>query len=532
MIDPQAKTLITAALAATEKAPTTQTFPPLLLKQSVHRVRLVALILVGLIVVTWVIPGLIDGFLWYDLRSFPQWAPPVFMVLASLAMFFAARSRQIPARVILGIALVYEVAVSFGIVFSQYLGVFYDFTAEQIRFDAVGLNSTALWMLCFTVFVPVKPRHAVIGLLGSAAATPIVYALIVRAGEAPALQPGQFFWTLVFPYLVVAGLSYVIVRILYSLGQDVWRARELGSYRLEHRLGQGGMGEVWRASHRMLKRPAAVKLISPAALGDTPETLAETLARFEREAQVTAELQSQHTVKLYDYGITENGQLYYAMELLEGVDLEQLVRRFGALPPERVIHILRGACDSLAEAHRRGLVHRDIKPSNIILCQYAFNYDVVKLLDFGLAKKTQFEAQDDVRLSQAEVVRGTPAYMAPELALGSGDVDARSDIYALGCVAYWLLTGGLVFEASSPTAMIVAHVQQLAVPPGKRSETPVPPELDALVMDCLAKDPDARIPSAQALAERLSAISVDEPWSATRAEEWWSLHAPTSTAGA
>ncbi|UCC73621.1 MAG: serine/threonine protein kinase [Gemmatimonadota bacterium] len=525
MTEPESTLLSTVSgVASSRELPAADTFPPLLLQQSVRRVRAAAMLTLGVMAVAWLLHGAIEGFLWEEFQQLGEWAPPTFTILVSALMYVVARSRRIPARTILHLALAYQVAVSFGVVFTQYWGAFAGFSADQIRGDTVGLSAVAVWMLVFTVLVPVRPRHAVIALLVSAAATPITYAIAARAGDAPVLPPSHFFWSLVFPYLVVAGVAYIMARIIYRLGQDVWRARELGSYRLERRLGQGGMGEVWRANHRMLARPAAVKLVSPAAVGDTPEALAEMLARFEREAQVTAELQSGHTVDVYDYGVTEDGRLYYVMELLDGIDLEHLVRRFGPLPSERVIHTLLQACDSLAEAHRRGLVHRDIKPGNIFLCKYAFKVDVVKVLDFGLAKHTRLRAADDVRLSQAEVIRGTPAYMAPELAMGEEAVDGRVDLYALGCVAYWLLTGSLVFDASSPAAMIVAHVRDEPVPPSRRSELPIPAELDELVLACLAKDRAARLQSAEHLASALAAVPLESPWTPARAAEWWRTH--------
>lgn len=503
-----------------------ETFPPLLLQQSVRRIRLLALIMLGLVLIIWVFKGTIDGSFFYDLGHFPQWGPPTLVLLASLVMFLAARGSRIAARTLLKLALVYEVTVSFGLGFAQYWGAFVGLRADQISGDVVSLSTVAIWMLCFAVFVPVRPRDSVIALLGSAAATPLTYAVIVRVGDAPSLAPLKFFLVFVFPYVVVAGTAYLMVRIIYGLGQEVRRARELGSYSLEERLGQGGMGEVWRAKHRMLARPAAVKLVNPVALGETSERLAETLARFEREAQITAELQSSHTVSLYDYGASEDGRLYYVMELLDGIDLEQLVQRFGPLPAERVTHVLLQVCDSLAEAHQRGLVHRDLKPGNIFLCRYALNYDVVKVLDFGLAKRIQLSGDDGAPLSRAEAIVGTPAYMAPEIALGEDVVDGRSDIYALGCVAYWLLTGCRVFDAASPTAMAVAHVREEPVPPSRRRELPTPSTLDELVMVCLAKDRDARVQTADALAEQLAAIPVAESWTQQRAAEWWALHAP------
>lgn len=523
MTEPE-PTLLSSVASSPREAAGADTFPPLLLQQSVRRVRAAALLTLGVMAVAWFLQGAVEGFLWEEFQQLGEWGPPVLTILASALMYVVGRSQRIPARTILRIALVYEVAVSFGLVFTQYWGAFAGFSADQVRSDTVGFSSVAVWMLVFTVLVPVRPRHAVIALLLSAAATPATYAIVASAGAAPALPPGHFFWSLIFPYLVVAGIAYVMARIIYRMGQEVWRAQELGSYRLERRLGQGGMGEVWRATHRMLARPAAVKLINPAALGDTPETLAESVARFEREAQAMAELQSGHTVDVYDYGVSEDGRLYYVMELLDGLDLERLVRRFGPLPPERVIYILLQACDSLAEAHQRGLVHRDIKPGNIFLCHYAFKFDVVKVLDFGLAKRTRLDSQDEVGLSRTEVIQGTPAYMAPELALREGPVDGRADLYALGCVAYWLLTGNLVFDSPSPMSTIVAHIRQEPVPPSRRSELPIPAELDELVLTCLSKDRAARMQSATDLAVALAGIPVANSWTAPRAAEWWRTH--------
>ena len=210
------------------------------------------------------------------------------------------------------------------------------------------------------------------------------------------------------------------------MGREVVRARELGSYRLEERLGQGGMGEVWRARHRMLARPAAIKLIRRDALASDPASAEVAATRFEREAQVIASLQSPHTVELYDFGRTEDGALYYVMELLDGVDLDAFVRRFGPLPAERVVYLLCQACSSLAELHRRGLVHRDIKPANIYLCRRGIEHDVVKVLDFGLVKQlAPAELAKSRALTRTDAVAGTPDYMAPEMAMGNRRGRAR-----------------------------------------------------------------------------------------------------------
>jgi len=248
--------------------------------------------------------------------------------------------------------------------------------------------------------------------------------------------------------------------------------------------------------------------------------------RFEREAQVTASLQSAHTVELYDFGTADDGSLYYVMELLEGVDLDQVVKKWGPLSPERVIYILRQACASLGEAHQRGLVHRDIKPANIFLCQRAFEYDFVKVLDFGLVKGySSIDPTEHPSLSRVGFVVGTPAYLAPEMVLGE-EPDGRADLYALGCVAYWLLTGRVVFEEKSIPALLVAHTQKEPVRPSVRSGRAMPDGLDDLVLDCLAKDPDHRVQSADALAQRLDEIALVEQWSNASARSWWAARLP------
>ena len=232
-------------------------------------------------------------------------------------------------------------------------------------------------------------------------------------------EPLQFFFWLVFPYLLVVVMAYVGARVVYALGTEVSRARELGSYRLVERLGQGGMGEVWRARHRMLARPAAIKLIRPSLTGDARTGVSEDARRrFEREAQAIASLRSPHTVNLFDFGIADDGAFYYVMELLDGLDADALVRRTGPVPAERAIHLLRQVCHSLSEAESCGLVHRDIKPANIFLCRYGEDYDFVKVLDFGIVKATRDSAETGAALTLENVVHGTPAFIAPEQALG------------------------------------------------------------------------------------------------------------------
>ncbi|HMK73946.1 MAG TPA: serine/threonine-protein kinase, partial [Myxococcaceae bacterium] len=303
-------------------------------------------------------------------------------------------------------------------------------------------------------------------------------------------------------------------------------------YRIAVLLGRGGMGEVYKATHRMLARPAAIKLIRPEMLGESGVEAAKVaVSRFRREAEAAASLRSPHTVELYDFGVAEDQTLYFVMELLDGMDLETLVRQKGPLPAARVIFVLRQVCESLEEAHRRGLVHRDIKPANIHLGRLGLRHDFVKVLDFGLVKSVASTGMENSMETAAGMTPGTPSYLAPEIALGN-QVDGRADLYALGCVAYFLLTGKLVFEAETPIQMIARHLHDAPVPPSRRSELPVPPALDALVLACLAKKPGDRPPSAAALARSLAAIDGGGPWDEEQALRWWQVHRPEAGSAA
>jgi eukaryotic-like serine/threonine-protein kinase len=251
--------------------------------------------------------------------------------------------------------------------------------------------------------------------------------------------------------------------------------------------------------------------------------------RFEREAQVIASLRSPHTVDLFDFGIADNGSFYYVMELLEGLDADTLVRQFGPVPAERAIHLLCQVCHSLSEAEARGLVHRDIKPANIFVCRYGEDRDFIKVLDFGLVKAFDEAVDAGPALTRENVVHGTPAFIAPEQAMGRATLDARVDIYATGCVAYWLLTGQLVFTAPNSMGLLLHHVHTPATAPSSQTELPIPPELDRLVLSCLAKNPDDRPQSAKELSHRLAQIEVASAWTEERAREWWNRHQPAAT---
>jgi serine/threonine-protein kinase len=317
--------------------------------------------------------------------------------------------------------------------------------------------------------------------------------------------------------------AYAVSRMVYGLRMRLKRARDIGSYELIDKIGEGGMGEVWRARHRLLVRPAAIKLIRRELLGSSHPTRTAALWRFEREARETAALRSIHTIDIYDFGITTDGDFYYVMELLDGISLERFVKQFGPMEPGRVAFVLRQVCHSLDEAHARGLIHRDIKPANIFLCRLGPDDDFVKVLDFGLVKHVQ-AAPGTMRTGEG-ITAGTPAYMAPEIALANAP-DGRADIYSIGCVAYYLLTGKPVFSKEGALATVLAHVQEDPVPPSEGSEFEIPPALEALTLQCLAKDPAARPASASELGDRLAASVAPAAWTTEAARRWWQLHDP------
>jgi serine/threonine-protein kinase len=280
------------------------------------------------------------------------------------------------------------------------------------------------------------------------------------------------------------------------------------------------MGEVWRAKHRLLVRPAAIKLIRTDVLGTSLGGDAEAVRRFEREAQDTAVLRSVHTIDVYDFGITEDGDFYYAMELLDGISLERFVQTCGPMEPARVVYLLRQVCHSLAEAHARGLVHRDIKPANIFVCRLGPDDDFVKVLDFGLVKHAA-PAATATQLTGAGMAAGTPAFMAPEIALADPEIDGRADLYSLGCVAYYLLTGQFVFAADTPLAAALAHVNDQPLAPSGRSPFQIPARLEAVILQSLAKDPAERPVSAVDLSNRLAETVPQDAWTADAAHAWW-----------
>jgi serine/threonine-protein kinase len=313
-------------------------------------------------------------------------------------------------------------------------------------------------------------------------------------------------------YLACATLA---LRVALGLRRRVDLAMRLGQYTLVRKLGEGGMGVVYEATHAMLRRPTAVKLLSAAKPNDT------SLVRFEREVQLTSRLTHPNTIAIFDYGKTPDGIFYYAMELLDGANLEDLVRAHGRLEPARVVHVLRQVCGSLAEAHAAGLIHRDIKPANIVLCERGGVADVAKVLDFGLVKSVGAGAAFDVATTASSQITGTPLFMAPEAIVSPDNVDARSDLYAVGCVGYFLLTGEHVFKASTLVEVCSHHLHTKPKPPSERCSAEIPADLEQIILACLEKDPDARPADADALSARLASVALASPWTAADARAWW-----------
>jgi serine/threonine-protein kinase len=369
-------------------------------------------------------------------------------------------------------------------------------------------------ILLYGIFIPNTWRRCA-AVVGPAAALPPLISITtglsadVTRGHGP-----EFFWMSLAVWLTpaVAVAIYGSHRI-EILRQEASAARQLGQYVLKWRLGSGGMGEVYLAEHVLLRRPCAVKLIRPDRTADVNNWL-----RFEREVQATATLTHPNTVQIFDYGHAEDGTFYYAMEYLPGLNLEELVKRDGPLPPECAIHLLRQVCGALHEAHAAGLIHRDIKPSNIIACQRGGLHDVAKLLDFGLVRSYGAGSGAD-HLTQEGAVAGTPAYMSPEQADGKQDLDARSDIYSLGAVAYFLLTGQPPFVRPTPLQTLIAHLRDEAAPLDQL-RADVPGDLQALVLRCLEKDPARRFAAARSLDKALAACRVAGLWTEERAAGW------------
>jgi len=391
---------------------------------------------------------------------------------------------------------------------------------DDLVLCAAALHNSFGWLAAIIAWGFVFPhpwKHMLVIVIGLAACP-----LLLDLGFI-LLKPAHFvlmsFPLVVSAEMVATGAVLAIFgsQRLQALQEEVAdarrEAREMGAYTLIRKLGAGGMGEVYLAEHRLLKRPCAVKLIRPERTGDS-----QSLSRFEREVQATAQLRSPNVVEVYDYGRTDDGTFYYVMEYLDGLSLEEAVTRRGPLAVPHVIHILRQVCGALREAHEQGLIHRDIKPSNILICRQGTRVDVVKLVDFGLVQQ-MVGGPDASKSTLTATMTGTPHYMSPEQADGSA-VDARSDLYSLGTTAFFLLTGKPPFTGKTMLDVLFAHRQQ-SIPDLLSPSGQIPAELQALVRRCLAKSPDDRVPSALGLEKELQQHAESAPWSEADSSAWW-----------
>jgi hypothetical protein len=440
----------------------------------------------------------------------------LFLVLAGASLAVLQRAELVGAQDLLDLGLVFEVAGSCALALMENAA---PWPNSPIR----GSSTVVTWIAICVIAIPNRPWKSITAAITSAAIVPCAHLVASQILGSPALPWNRLVVYSLVPVFVAGWTPFISTR-LHQLQEDLSRTQDFGSYHLEKLLGRGGMGEVWLARHSFLRRDAALKLILAELLERASHSERRQIQeRFESEAQAIASLRSPHTVAIYDYGLAENGSLYYAMEYLHGLDAQTLVDRHGPQPAGRVVAFLRQACESLEEAHDAGLIHRDIKPSNIFICRIGKRTDFVKVVDFGLVKELARATQ--TALTNESAIGGTPAFMAPEQVRGE-EVDARTDIYGLGCLAYFLLTGITVFDKPNSMAMAVAHLNEQPTPPSRRSELAIPPSLERVVMACLEKKREDRPQSVAQLRGMLHDCTDGASWTETDANRWWVLHRP------
>jgi hypothetical protein len=448
----------------------------------------------------------------------PFFIIPIILVIAGAVLWLAYRDSVAALRRLdAGLALM--VVVCFG---AALYGHWLPYGADDV---VRGPTPVPVVTLFFAVVIPVPPRRFLWAAVLAALTDPA--GLLVSVAFGNPWPPTNLWLWLFAPTALGAALAVVVGRWVHALSREVAEAAEMGSYRLVEHLGAGGMGEVWLARHRMLARPAALKLIRQDVLGTNEALAQQVLTRFEREARATSLLGSPHTVEIYDFGTSVDGTFYYVMEYLDGLDLHVLVQRFGPVNPARAVHFLHQVAHSLRDAHAAGVVHRDIKPANIFAAVKGVEYDFIKVLDFGLVKfQAEVMGDDAAKLTRAGALVGTPLFMPPEVASGA-EADGRSDLYALGCVGFWLLTGRHVFNGQTAVDIIVAHARDVPPSIAESATCDVPEPLERLLMQCLAKDPRDRPRSAQAVMDALSATGLVGAWTDAAAQSWWALHEPS-----
>lgn len=432
--------------------------------------------------------------------------------LGIIGMAFAWRGllvrRRMSASALRALDVAYSIAT--GVCFGATSYAQYDVRPAAY----LALIYTGATVFARALIIPSSTRRT--AMLSSVTFLPMAGAAAALARTTTQDLPGlAFFLSYVLLSTVPIALATLGSHIIYDLRRQISTAQQVGQYTLEHKLGEGGMGKVYRARHVLLRRPTAVKLLPLDRFSD------ESLGRFAREAQTLSQLSHPNTVAVFDYGRSADGVFYYAMEYLGGgVDLERLVTRHGKQPCGRVTRILVQVCGALQEAHGRGLIHRDVKPANIILCERGGVPDFAKVVDFGLVKAVETEGGS--ALSTKSTILGTPHYIAPEAVTDAEHIGPAADLYALGCVGYFLLTGKRVFDGGTPIEICINHVTKPPTPPSQHVSG-LPSELDAIIMRCLDKQPTARFDSAADLASALRAVPTTD-WNDAAARDWWRIH--------
>lgn len=441
----------------------------------------------------------------------PRLEDPILMgmcALISFAMALITRKSGLRRSTMMELAFTYQV------LFCTFISLAEALNSRQTGDSIWGVSWVCVAMVAFPAILPCRPFPMLMAATMSALSGPAMY-LVAHLFQAKEMDIGEAL-NMYIPNIITLGIASSTILYVASWTKNLEKAKQMGSYRLVARIGLGAMGEVWKAEHATLARPAAIKLIH-AKQPLSGAQLAQVESRFYREAQATASLASSHTVTVFDYGTTRAGDQYYVMELLDGITLQDAVTRHGPMRPERVIHLLAQICHSLVEAHDAKLIHRDIKPANIFICHKGAEYDFVKVLDFGLVKP---ELDSANMLTLGAEILGTPAFIAPEAAKGQ-TYDKRSDIYSLGCVAYFLLSGKLVFDAESPVEMILKHASETPRPIAECAPEPQNKDLNELIMRCLAKDRDLRPQSCLEIIAELEKIALECPWSRGAGLSWW-----------
>jgi serine/threonine-protein kinase len=478
----------------------------------------------------------------YALAFLPRFLDPItgsayglMLATSGTLVVLLTRRRPLSLRALRGMELVFFGSLVVFLAWEEYQFFSYRGLHQLLPHGWIGMVIagrflTLAWfgvIVAYGVLIPNTWRRCG-GVIGVMALLPLVLRAVGDLLDpVPASLFAVFFLESGVNLAIAAAIAVYGAHRIEVLRQQAAEARKLGQYRLKQRLGAGGMGEVYLAEHALLRRPCALKLIRPERAADP-----QHLRRFEREVQATAALTHPSTVEIYDYGHAADGTFYYVMEYLPGLNLDELVGRHGPLPPARAVHLLRQVCGALAEANAAGLVHRDIKPGNVLVCERGGRHGVAKLLDFGLVQTHDLTdgGAGATRLTQAGAIAGTPAYMAPEQAAGKADLDARADLYSLGAVAYFLLTGRPPFVRDTALLTLVAHVTD-PVPPPRDLRPDLPADLEAVVLRCLEKDPARRFPDAGALERALAGCACTGGWSWEEAADWWRTRAAAAAPG-